>query len=311
MKWIISDSPDVFYNLALEEFLCKKINKENCFILWINEDSVIVGRNQNIFEEVNVDEAIADGITLARRNSGGGTVFHDKGNINFSMIRDFDPDTSDQYEEFLLPVIEMLRSLGIPASKRNKSDIAIMDNKISGNAQMIKNKKIIHHGTLLFNADLKKMKKYIKNDSEAYSSKAVRSVRSPVTNIGLYTDITIEEFKNYIIDCFCKNGEEIHLGREEKQLISKEAEGLKSWEWVIGKSPDFTVKETHFYGDSLLEAKLSVKKGIITGVKADFAGKALDSDRLGILQNRYCTKRYSEGFVREVLEKSRDIFEQI
>ena len=311
MKWIISDSPDVFYNLALEEFLCKKINKENCFILWINEDSVIVGRNQNIFEEVNVDEAIADGITLARRNSGGGTVFHDRGNINFSMIRDFNPDASDQYEEFLTPVIEMLRSLGIPAYKRNKSDIAIMDNKISGNAQMIKNKKIIHHGTLLFNADLKKMKKYIKNDSSAYSSKAVRSVRSPVTNISLYTDSTIEEFKNYIIDCFCRDGEEIYLGREEKQLVSSEAEALKSWEWVIGKSPDFTVKEPHFYGDRLLEAELSVEKGIITGVKADFAGKALDSERLGILRNRYCTKRYSEGFAREVLEKSRDIFEQI
>ena len=311
MKWIISDSPDVFYNLALEEFLCKKIDKENCFIFWINEDSVIVGRNQNIFEEVNVDEAIADGITLARRNSGGGTVFHDRGNINFSMIRDFDPATSDQYEEFLPPVIEMLRSLGIPASKRNKSDIVIMDNKISGNAQMIKNKKIIHHGTLLFNADLKKMKKYIKNDSSAYSSKAVRSVRSPVTNISLYTDITIEEFKNYIINCFCRDGEKIYLGREEKQLISREAESLRSWEWVIGKSPDFTVREVCFYGDSPLETELFVEKGIITGVKADFAGKALDLERLGILQNRYCTKRYSEGFVKEVLEKSRDIFEQI
>ena len=311
MKWIISESSDVFYNLALEEFLCKNIDKENCFILWINEASVIVGRNQNIFEEVNVDEAVAGGITLARRNSGGGTVFHDRGNINFSMIRDFNADTADQYEEFLLPVINMLHSLGIPAFKRNKSDIAILDNKISGNAQMIKNKRIVHHGTLLFNADLKKMKKYIKNDSSAYSSKAVKSVRSSVTNISLYTDITIEEFKNYIIDYFCRGGEEIYLGREEKQLISRETKSLKSWEWVIGKSPDFTVRETFFYGGSPLEAELFVEKGIITGVKADFAGKALDLERLGILQNRYCNKRYSEGFAREVLEKSRDIFEQI
>ncbi len=311
MKWIISESSNVFYNLALEEFLCKNIDKENCFILWINEASVIVGRNQNIFEEVNVDEAVADGITLARRNSGGGTVFHDRGNINFSMIRDFNADTADQYEEFLLPVVNMLQSLGIPAFKRNKSDIAILGDKISGNAQMIKNKRIIHHGTLLFNADLKKMKKYIKNDSLAYSSKAVKSVRSSVTNISLYTDITIEEFKNYIIDYFCRGGEKICLGREEKQFISREAENLKTWEWVIGKSPAFTVKEVHFYGDSPLEMELSVEKGIISGVKADFAGKALDSERLGVLQNYYRTKRFSEKYVREGLEKNRDIFVRI
>ncbi len=308
MKWIISESSDVFYNLALEEFLCKRISKENCFILWINQDSVIVGRNQNIFEEVHVDEAVADGITLARRNSGGGTVFHDSGNINFSMIRDFNADAADQYEEFLLPVIDMLHSLGIPAFKRNKSDIAIMDNKISGNAQMIKGKRIVHHGTLLFDADLKKMKKYIKNDSSAYSSKAVRSVRSNVTNISLYTDITIEEFKNYIISYFCRGGEQIYISREEYQFISSEAEKLKSWEWVIGKSPAFTVKDVFFYGNNPLDIEIFVEKGIISGTKAYFAGEALDPERLGILQKCYHNKRYSEKYVREVLEKNRNIF---
>lgn len=308
MKWIISESSDVFYNLALEEFLCKKINKENCFILWINQDSVIVGRNQNIFEEVNVDEAVADGITLARRNSGGGTVFHDSGNINFSMIRDFNADAADQYEEFLLPVIDMLHSLGIPAFKRNKSDIAIMDNKISGNAQMIKGKRIVHHGTLLFDADLKKMKKYIKNDSSAYSSKAVRSVRSNVTNISLYTDIKIEEFKNYIISYFCRDGEQIYISREEDQFISSESEKLKSWEWVIGKSPAFMVKDVFFYGDNPLDIEIFVEKGIINGTKAYFAGEALDPERLGILQKCYHSKRYSEKYVKEVLEKNRNIF---
>ena len=98
MKWLISDNQNVFYNLALEEYLCQNAADDDCFIIWTNEDSVVVGRNQNIFEEVNVDEAMADGIVLARRNSGGGAVFHDRGNINFSVIRDFDMDAADQYD---------------------------------------------------------------------------------------------------------------------------------------------------------------------------------------------------------------------
>ena len=122
MKWIVSESFDVFYNLALEEYLCRTVNDDDCFILWTNDDSVVIGRNQNIFEEVNVDDAAADGISLARRNPGGGAVFHDKGNINFSIISTFDENALNSYDEFLDPVIDMLHSLHVPATKRNKSD---------------------------------------------------------------------------------------------------------------------------------------------------------------------------------------------
>lgn len=130
-----------------------------------------------------MDDAAADGISLARRNSGDGAVFHDKGNINFSIISTFDENALNSYDEFLDPVIDMLHSLHVPATKRNKSDIAILDNKISGNAQIIKGERIIHHGTLLFDADLKKLKKYLKSDSSSYSSKSTKSVKSRVTNI--------------------------------------------------------------------------------------------------------------------------------
>ena len=111
MKWFVSESFDVFYNLALEEYLCRTVTDDDSFILWTNDDSVVIGRNQNIFEEVNVDDAAADGISLARRNSGGGAVFHDKGNINFSIISTFDENALNSYDEFLDPVIDMLHSL--------------------------------------------------------------------------------------------------------------------------------------------------------------------------------------------------------
>lgn len=308
MKWLISDNQNVFYNLALEEYLCRNAADDDCFIIWTNEDSVVVGRNQNIFEEVNVDEAMADGIVLARRNSGGGAVFHDRGNINFSVIRDFDMDAADQYDEFLSPVIEMLHSLGVPASKRNKSDIVIMDDKISGNAQIIKGKKIIHHGTLLFDADLEKLRKYLKSDSSSYSSKATKSVKSSVVNIRKYLDITAEEFKKYIADYFCRGGEEIVLSEEEKRLIESQTGKFSSWDWVIGRSPKFSARERCFFGGKMFEIEFFVEKGIIRKIKTDFAGSPLDVIREEVLEKEYVGHRYSEKYVREILENNTKMF---
>ena len=308
MKWFVSESFDVFFNLALEEYLCRTVTDDDCFILWTNDDSVVIGRNQNIFEEVNVDDAAADGISLARRNSGGGAVFHDKGNINFSIISTFDENALNSYDEFLDPVIDMLHSLHVPATKRNKSDIAILDNKISGNAQIIKGERIIHHGTLLFDADLKKLKKYLKSDSSSYSSKSTKSVKSRVTNIREYVDMTTEEFRNYLIWYFCRDGEKIVLTEDEKTLIRKQSEKYRGWEWVVGKSPKFSARERCFFGDNMLEIEFFVEKGIIRAMNTNLKENKLNIMKEIILSTEYVGKEYSEKYIREVLEKNRDMF---
>ena len=202
----------------------------------------------------------------------------------------------------------MLHSLGVPASKRNKSDIVIMDDKISGNAQIIKGKKIIHHGTLLFDADLEKLRKYLKSDSSSYSSKATKSVKSSVVNIRKYLDITAEEFKKYIADYFCRGGEEIVLSEEEKRLIESQTGKFSSWDWVIGRSPKFSARERCFFGGKMFEIEFFVEKGIIRKIETDFAGSPLDVIREEVLEKEYVGHRYSEKYVREILENNTKMF---
>lgn len=307
MKWIESDSLDVFYNLALEEYLFETV-KDDCFIIWTNRDAVVIGRNQNIFEEVDVDGAVADGIDLVRRNSGGGAVFHDRGNINFTIIKSFDMNAQDQYDEFLTPMIKMLNSLGIPAARRNKSDIAVGDRKISGNAQMIKAGRIIHHGTLLFNADLKRLKRYLKEESTSYSSRSTKSVRSSVANISEYVDMTADEFKRYMTEYFCTDDEMLVLNNNEKAFIKNQSEKYRSRDWVIGKSPEFTAVKRLCCGSKILEIKLVVAKGIIKEAKAVLNGVETEPEKEAVFKAEYEGREYSEAFVSSVMEKNRRMF---
>lgn len=265
MKYIAAKSTDIYYNLALEEYLFDHYRDDSCLLLWRNDASVVLGKYQNAFEEVNLKEIEKRQLKVARRNTGGGTVFHDLGNLNYSFITDYDPEHFSNYDVFLNPVIAALNKLGIPAAKRNQSDIAIGDRKISGSAQSIKKGRILHHGTLLFDADLSELHTMLKPTEGRIESKAVKSVRSKVVNMKEYIKdpaMTVSELEEYLLEnlSFEEQSQELILSEYERKTVMRTSkEKYSTWEWNFGKSPSFTFQKR----SKNINVKLSVKQGKI------------------------------------------------
>jgi lipoate-protein ligase A len=201
MKTIINDSLDARYNLALEEHVLKN-RKEDFVFLWQSDNSVIIGKNQNTADEINAEYVEQENVNVVRRISGGGAVYHDLGNINFSYIVN-DNNGSNTFRKFTSYVIEALKSYDIPAEFSGKNDILVNGMKISGNAQAIHVNRILHHGTLLFNSDLTKLGKILKPKMDKLESNGVSSIESRVTNILSYFKEgyapTIAEFKDKLL----------------------------------------------------------------------------------------------------------------
>lgn len=268
MRYIESISDDVYFNLALEEYIFNNLKDDTYFMLWKNHNSIVLGKHQNVFEEINIKAIEQNNIKVARRNTGGGTVFHDRGNLNYSVITDYDKNTFIDYDKFIIPVINALNSIGVKAEKRRTSDIAIDGKKISGSAQTIKGNRALHHGTLLFDADLTMLHDLLKTTEGKIESKSVKSVRSIVTNIKdhLRDEINIDEFQRLLINTmFSGNAGKYEINEEQIKTIQELAENKYSkWEWNFGASPDFSYeKESEILGDKI-NVKLFVKKGVIT-----------------------------------------------
>ena len=246
--------------------------------LWINDPCLVCGRYQNLFQEVNLPEASRVKIPVLRRNTGGGTVYHDRGNLNYTLIRRREPDSALDYDSFLEPVIHALVSVGVPAKKRNTCDIAIGDRKISGSAQSVKRDRILHHGTLLFDADLTELHRLLRPVPGKIESKAVKSVPSPVTNIREH--LTGKEFST--VEMFTvafrkalmgENGIELSLPPEaivEIERLSREK--YRSWDWTFAKGPAFT-----FFPENT-DLRLCVEKGIVVQCnRGEFVGLPADT----------------------------------
>ena len=271
MIYIPSATTSAAENLAAEEYLLTRVTEGDLLMLWKSAPTVVVGKFQNAYGEVSVGETLRRGIALVRRNSGGGTVYHDGGNLNFTMISDRGENSPD-YERFLTPVIAALRDLGIPADMGDAFDITVDGCKVSGNAQSVVKNRVMHHGTLLFDADLTVLSEITGHANADVTSRAIRSNPSPVCNLRPYLkrDMDIAAFTDYMKTALCGENAEIRTFTEEESAEIARLRDTKygTWEWNFAKSPPFTRVCTGNCGTFYVV----VKSGIITSV--------LDNDEL-------------------------------
>ncbi len=305
---IKNNNNDPHFNLALEEFALKYLDTdEDIIILWQNEPSVIIGRNQNTIEEINNKYIKENNINVVRRLSGGGAVYHDLGNLNFTFIAAGGKDNVSNFKKFTEPVIKVLKKLGINAEFSGRNDITIEGKKFSGNAQYYYKDKMLHHGTLLFNSDLTVVGDALKVKADKIKSKGVKSVRSRVTNIYPYLEekISIEEFKDFLLNSILKEQNSLgkeHILTEQELLKIKEmmAKRYLTWGWNYGESPDFDIEKSRRYSGGNLDIRLDVKRGVIEDCKifGDFFG---NKDISG-LEDKLIGKKYEVEVIRELLD---------
>ncbi|MDT3417062.1 MULTISPECIES: lipoate--protein ligase [Brevibacillus] len=267
-------------NLAIEEYALKHLPADEDYLLfYINEPSIIIGKNQNTIEEINADYVNEHGIHVVRRLSGGGAVYHDLGNLNFSFITNDDGESFHNFRKFTDPVVRALRQMGVDAELTGRNDIQVGERKISGNAQYAAKGRMFSHGTLLFDSDLERVVSALNVNPLKIQSKGIKSIRSRVANISefLPSPMTIEEFKQELL-VFIFDGkpvEEYPLTDEDWANIHELSRSrYQSWEWNYGKSPKSNFRQSRRFDIGTVEVRLEIEKGRIKEAKiyGDFFG---------------------------------------
>lgn len=266
MYCISSNTTNTALNLALEEFLLKQKNEEY-FILSINDTSVVAGKHQCIHREVNTRYINENNIPVFRRISGGGTVFHDEGNLNFCFIRNCDAGKQVDFPRHIKPVIDFLGTLGVKALIEG-SDVKVNGLKISGNAEHVYRNRVLHHGTILWEASLDTLRNCIRKDTSAYRTRAVASRPSPVMNLSdLVKNISgIEEFASVMMEYFITASPGASLLRitdEEKSQAENISERYNTWEWNYAYGPEYEVVKELTIGGKKTSLNISVRDGLI------------------------------------------------
>ncbi|MGG3943176.1 lipoate--protein ligase [Peribacillus psychrosaccharolyticus] len=272
---------DPMMNLAIEEYVLRNLDiNESYLLFYINEPSIIIGKNQNTAEEINTEYVEEKGIKVVRRLSGGGAVYHDLGNLNFSFITKDDGESFHNFQKFTEPVVKALKKLGINAELSGRNDILAEGKKISGNAMFSTRGRMFSHGTLMFDVNVDDVVASLKVKKDKIESKGIKSVRSRVTNIAdfLENPITIEEFKSLILKYIFEDSEEVPeyvLTEEDWNKIHEiSKERYQSWDWNYGKSPKFNLQNSHRFPVGSIDILLEVNKGRIESCKiyGDFFG---------------------------------------
>lgn len=292
-------------NLALEEYVLRnKLADEQLLLFYVNAPSIIIGRNQNTIEEINPPFIESRGIHVVRRISGGGAVYHDLGNLNFSFISPYAPGYFNNYAAFTGPVIDVLRDLGVPAALGGRNDILADGRKISGNAQFARPDRMFSHGTLLFDTNLDDVTSALNVKPGKIESKGVKSVRSRVANITefLQAPITVDELKERILDRIFPGGDRPTLElTDEDWAAVEDLVGTRygAWEWNFGESPRSNVQRAQRFPAGEIDVRLDVQDGRIADVRifGDFMGR----EDVTELEQRLRGVRYDRASVADAL----------
>jgi lipoate---protein ligase len=294
-------------NLAIEEHLLRNYSTdEDLLLFYINEPSIIIGRNQNTLEEINHHYVLERGIHVVRRLSGGGAVYHDLGNLNFSFITNSGKENFNNFKKFTAPVIEALRELGVDAELGGRNDILVGGRKISGNAQYITGKRMVSHGTLLFDSDLSQVVEALNVKMSKITSKGIKSVRSRVVNICEHLDqrMDIDSFRARLISSILDGSSEwvpYTLAQEDWQAVKIFVEErYSSWEWNYGRSPDFNIQKTKRFEAGEIDARIDVQRGKIIQIK--FYGDFLSQGNVGELEDHLMGTRYDRDHLADALK---------
>jgi lipoate---protein ligase len=273
MKCIVHKSTDPYFNIATDEYIFKHM-EEDCFMLWQNDNAIIVGKHQNAMAEINLDYVKEKGIHVVRRLSGGGAVYHDMGNLNFSFTHTgSDPTKMVDFKKYTAPILEVLQSLGVDAKFEGRNDLMIDGRKFSGNAEHVIGNKVLHHGTLLFASEMRDVSGALKINPLKYKDRAVKSVPKRVTNIKdhLKIPLTIEAFRDRILNHVLRIFPEAQLYEftpEDLAAIEKiRNEKYATWDWNFGYSPQYDFQQGVRTPGGTMEVHMNVSNGIIKEIK--------------------------------------------
>ena len=276
MRYIISENTDAYFNLASEEYLLKHTD-EDVFYLWRNDNAIIVGTNQNTLSEINVEYVKEKEIKVVRRLTGGGAVYHDLGNINYTFIENSKKSFND-FRGFCEPITKALNELGVQAEFSGRNDMTIDGKKFSGTAQCKHKNRVMHHGTLLFSSKKADISGALKPRDIKFTGKSVKSVASRITNISehLETPMDVLEFRDRVMSSVAGGLDNITIfdTAEEEEILKLKEEKYSTWEWNYGQSPKFSMTKEGRFAGGTVEVTLDVQKGSIETIRiyGDFFG---------------------------------------
>lgn len=295
-------------NLAIEEYVLKNmdIEKDDFLLFYINQPSVIIGKNQNTIEEINTDYIEENDIIVVRRLSGGGAVYHDLGNLNFSFLTKDDGNSFNNYKKFTQPVVDALEKMGVNAELSGRNDILAEGRKVSGNAQFTTKGRMFSHGTLMFDTEIDAVVSALKVKKDKIESKGIKSVRSRVANIAEFIKepMTIEQFRMEILKSIFGGEENIQYYELTEQdwenIYNLSKERYQQWEWNYGKSPRFNIQKQHRFPSGSIDIRLEVNRGIIE--EATIFGDFFGVDDVAEIQQLLVGTKYDRTAISEAIE---------
>ncbi|MFC4322300.1 lipoate--protein ligase [Litchfieldia salsa] len=296
-------------NLAIEEYAVKNLDINETYLLfYVNEPSIIIGKNQNTIEEINTSYVEENNIHVVRRLSGGGAVYHDLGNLNFSFITKDDGESFHNFRKFTEPVIKALKAIGVEAELSGRNDILVDGRKISGNAQFSTKGRMFSHGTVMFASEIDHVVAALNVKKEKIESKGIKSIRSRVANIKEFIDrdMTIEEFRELLLRYIFDEADPIQtyeLTDEDWERIDEiSKQHYQNWDWNYGKSPSFNFQHSHRFPIGNIDIRLQVQKGVIDHCKiyGDFFGVGDVSEIEQILTGTRYNKQDIEAALNNV-----------